>query len=150
MSSLTSKQIVLNWTKWGCKKTFAKKPGHFWALKIQLTKKKEPAIFQCNELHSKPNFPAKNLFLNFMCEWLSTHKKTSKSREIEKKWSDIDQLIRNLTPSQTNQQTILTKTKHLAAVKKTSLSLKQLVAKDLIFFPPYYLIHLVIIKLQFF
>jgi len=37
-----------------------------------------------------------------------------------------------------------------SSCQKTSLSLKQLVAKDLIFFSPYYLIHLVIIKLQFF
>ena len=76
--------------------------------------------------------------------------KTSKSREIEKKWSDIDQLIRNLTPSQTKPTNHIDQNEAPSSCQKTSLSLKQLVAKDLIFFSPYYLIHLVIIKLQFF
>ena len=150
MSSLTSKQIVLNWTKWGCKKHLLK-TWSLWALQNTIDKKKkEPAIFQCNELHSKPNFPAKKPFLKLYV-WMIIHtQKTSKSREIEKKWSDIDQLIRNLTPSQTKPTNHIDQNEAPSSCQKTSLSLKQLVAKDLIFFSPYYLIHLVIIKLQFF
>jgi len=44
-------------------------------------KKKEPAIFQCNELHSKPNFPAKTFFETNCVKT----QKTSKSRESKKK-----------------------------------------------------------------